>query len=132
MRERGLKVAKWGVALCLALFAYIIFFKFTHLALRCPFFEIFHLFCPGCGSTRLLLALLHGDIQTAFSANCLLFILLPFYLAILIYQLYRYICYNDREIKKPITYFLYFTIAFFVVFAIVRNIYPHPPLVPLK
>lgn len=132
MRTRGLKVAKWGIALCLALFIYILFFKLTHLAFRCPFFVIFHLFCPGCGSTRLLLALLQGDIQTAFSANCLLFILLPFYLAIFFYQLYRYIRYDDREIKKPIMYFLYFTIALFVIFAVVRNLYPHPPLTPLE
>ena len=132
MRERGLKVAKWGIILGLAFFGYYIFFTLTHFALHCPFYEIFHLFCPGCGSTRLLFALIHGDFHTAFNANCLLFVLLPFYFAILIYQIYRYIRFNDREIKKPIMYFLYFTIALFVIFAIVRNIYPHSPLAPLE
>jgi hypothetical protein len=73
---------------------------------------------------------MRGDSVAAFYANSLLFILTPFYLATFLYQSYRYIRYNDREIKKPIQYFLYFTIILFVVFGIIRNIFPIPPLAP--
>ena len=34
--------------------------------------------CPGCGSQRMLHALLHGDIAAAWRFNALLFLLVPF------------------------------------------------------
>ncbi|MBT2209868.1 DUF2752 domain-containing protein [Actinomadura sp. NEAU-AAG5] len=34
-------------------------------------------YCPGCGATRLVHALTHGDAGTAFGFNPLLFLLLP-------------------------------------------------------
>ncbi|MBQ1344379.1 DUF2752 domain-containing protein [Candidatus Saccharibacteria bacterium] len=108
----------------------MIFHNLTHLALFCPFHKFFHLFCPGCGSTRFLLAITRGDLVAAFYANSLLFVLSPFYLAIFLYQSYRYIRYNDRDIRKPVQYFLYFTIILFVIFGIIRNLFPTPPLAP--
>ena len=130
MQERALKLARQGIIPCLAILLYLIFYKLTHIGLFCPFYKIFHIFCPGCGSTRFLLAIMHGDLVAAFYANSLLFILTPFYLVTFLYQSYRYIRYNDREIKKPIQYFLYFTIILFVIFGIIRNIFPIPPLAP--
>lgn len=44
----------------------------------CPFHWATGLFCPGCGSTRTLHALLHGDLATAMSMNPLMVISLPF------------------------------------------------------
>lgn len=35
----------------------------------CPFHEITGLYCPGCGTTRALHALLHGSVQLALSMN---------------------------------------------------------------
>ena len=43
----------------------------------CPFHYLTGLHCPGCGSTRALLALLHGDIARAFRMNSLLVVALP-------------------------------------------------------
>lgn len=37
--------------------------------LFCPFYEITGLYCPGCGGTRSLTALLHGDVLLAFHEN---------------------------------------------------------------
>lgn len=39
----------------------------------CIFYSVTHLHCPGCGSTRALYRLLHGDIGGSLSANILLF-----------------------------------------------------------
>lgn len=36
---------------------------------HCPVHELTSLHCPGCGSTRMLLALLHGDFATALGCN---------------------------------------------------------------
>ena len=130
MRGRALKLVRQGIVPCLAIILYLIFHNLTHLALFCPFHKFFHLFCPGCGSTRFLLAITRGDLVAAFYANSLLFVLSQFYLAIFLYQIYWYIRYNDRDIRKPVQYFLYFTIILFVIFGIIRNLFPTPPLAP--
>jgi hypothetical protein len=43
----------------------------------CPFHWLTGLHCPGCGATRALHALLHGDIAKAFSMNALFVSALP-------------------------------------------------------
>lgn len=43
---------------------------------KCPLYVLTHLHCPGCGATRAVYALLHGDWLTAFRNNILLFPLL--------------------------------------------------------
>ncbi|WP_243717659.1 DUF2752 domain-containing protein [Actinomadura sp. KC345] len=43
----------------------------------CPFLAMTGFYCPGCGMTRLVHALTHGDVGTAFGLNPLLFVLLP-------------------------------------------------------
>ena len=52
----------------------------------CPFRALTGFTCPGCGSTRGLHRLLHGDIVGAFEFNPLLVVSLPF----LLYALVRY------------------------------------------
>ena len=52
----------------------------------CPFRMLTGFNCPGCGSTRGLHRLLHGDVVAAFEFNPLLIISLPF----LLYALMRY------------------------------------------
>jgi hypothetical protein len=43
----------------------------------CPLYALTGLYCPGCGSTRCLHALLHGDLALAFAMNPLLLATLP-------------------------------------------------------
>lgn len=43
--------------------------------LVCLFYELTGLYCPGCGSGRAAIALLHGRVPEAFSHNALLFLL---------------------------------------------------------
>jgi len=52
----------------------------------CPFQALTGFSCPGCGSTRGLHRLLHGDVIAAFQFNPLLVLSLPF----LLYALLRY------------------------------------------
>lgn len=44
---------------------------------KCPLHTLTGWDCPGCGSQRMIHALLHGDIASAFRANALLLCLLP-------------------------------------------------------
>ncbi|WP_243719421.1 DUF2752 domain-containing protein [Actinomadura sp. KC06] len=43
----------------------------------CPFLAMTGYYCPGCGMMRLVHALTHGDVGTAFGFNPLVFVLLP-------------------------------------------------------
>ena len=43
----------------------------------CPFYALTGLYCPGCGSTRCLHALVHFDLATAWAMNPLLLLSLP-------------------------------------------------------
>jgi hypothetical protein len=44
----------------------------------CPLHRATGLYCPGCGSTRAVHCLLHGDLSGALSKNPLLVIAIPF------------------------------------------------------
>ncbi len=43
----------------------------------CPVYHYLHIYCPGCGSTRALAALLHGRVLEAMHYNPLFVMLLP-------------------------------------------------------
>lgn len=66
----------------------------TSLMPKCVFHLATGLDCPGCGSQRLVHALLHGDIRAAWDANALLLILLPFIPAMIWLELTR-----DRHLR---------------------------------
>jgi len=44
---------------------------------RCPFFALTNHYCPGCGATRAVAALLHGHVAAALHFNAAITLLLP-------------------------------------------------------
>ncbi len=48
-----------------------------HFYPQCPVFRYLHLYCPGCGATRALAALLHGQLLAALHYNALVVFLTP-------------------------------------------------------
>ncbi len=55
------------VGLCCLYFALVP--KFPFLSVGCPVQRIFCLYCPGCGGTRAVKALLRGDLLTSVQSN---------------------------------------------------------------
>ena len=76
-----------GLALVLAAgLGYAGWVHLTHLALPCPFHAVTGLWCPGCGVTRMCLALLRLDVSAAWQANAVLLVLLPLLGLLLAYR----------------------------------------------
>ena len=94
----------------------------------CPFRLLTGLNCPGCGSTRALHRLVHGDVIGAFKFNALMMVVLPF----LLYSLARYTIGAIRGRPLPRHYlapaYMWMLLAVIVGFWVVRNtrFYPFP------
>lgn len=94
----------------------------------CPFRTLTGFTCPGCGSTRGLHRLLHGDVVAAFEFNPLMIVALPF----LLFALVRYTAaaVTGRPLKVNRLNAKYIWMLFVVImsFWVFRNtrFYPFP------
>jgi hypothetical protein len=52
-----------------------------HFYPLCPFYAVTHLLCPGCGGTRALYYLVHGNLAEAWHFNALVTLAAPVLLA---------------------------------------------------
>ena len=88
---------------------------------KCTFYLISGIYCPGCGSTRALHALLHGNILYSLRCNILL---LPtgFVFLLLLWK-------TELLLK---TWILYAIISVLIGFTVLRNLpwYPFTLLIP--
>ena len=75
------------------------------------FHQLTGLYCPGCGATRALSAMLHGDLKSSLHNNLLLFPLLTL-IAVLIVK-------PEISLKRP---FAIAIVAVVLLFTILRNI----------
>ena len=78
---------------------------------RCMFHQMTGLYCPGCGATRALSAMLHGDVAASLHNNLLLFPLL----ALIVFLLMR----PQMSFKRPVAVAI---VAVIVAFTVMRNI----------
>jgi hypothetical protein len=114
-----------GIAAVVAVAAAVVFmFDPTRFGIfpPCQLHKLTGLWCPGCGSTRALHQLLHGNLMTAFRFNPLAILLLPLvaYLAVR----------RQRAVIKPI--WIWTLLGVVVAFGVLRNIpaYPFTLLMP--
>ena len=82
----------------------------------CPIKALTGLNCPGCGITRMFVALFHGNIYQAFRYNPLVFIELPI-IAILI-LLYRF----NKKSRKVVNILFIILLVMTIVYGVLRNI----------
>jgi hypothetical protein len=89
---------------------------------QCPFHQLFNLQCPGCGATRALAALLHGDVAAAIHVNALATAFFPLAAA---YGIFAYSRFLKREPIRPPTLppaTVYAALGITLVFGVIRNL----------
>lgn len=70
----------WGSFFAIGTVAYLkVWIPLTGISIPCPIHAVTGLYCPGCGSTRSLTALLKLDFNTALHYNSLIYALVPLY-----------------------------------------------------
>ena len=77
MKTRMLTVLCTAAVLLCAGFFYVFFSSRTGWSMPCLFHTLTALKCPGCGVTRMCMALLRGDLAAAFRCNRAVLILTP-------------------------------------------------------
>lgn len=130
MQKRFVRIVKPAVILLTIGFIYIIIHRLTGFALFCPIYRFLHIYCPGCGVSRMLLHLTRFEFAEAFSSNCVLFCLLPVFLFEALYHGYRYVRYGSGKLSRAENIGAWVIVGILVVFMIVRNLYPIDILIP--
>jgi hypothetical protein len=98
---------------------------------RCFFFMLTGLHCPGCGATRCVHALLHGEVEQALAYNALFVLFSPFLLILGLH--FAYTTWRGRPSGGRLPAgSLYLLLIVLVAFWILRNIdiYPLSLLAP--
>ena len=78
-----------GFAIVMGLFYFFFDPMTTPLMPKCLFHELTGFKCMGCGSQRMIHALLHGNIAEAFRVNALATLSLPFMAFLLVLEILR-------------------------------------------
>lgn len=99
-------------------FAGLIYLKvwlpLTGVGVPCVFRELTGFLCPGCGITRLCLALIDIDLYQAFRFNMLVFLLVPMYVI--------YLLMSRKGWKKTSSMMMGAMVVITLLFGILRNI----------
>lgn len=115
------RLKKAGMA-ALILAAYYGFVRYTGTGIPCLFRFVFHLKCPGCGITHMLLALGKGDLSGAFHSHPVIFCFGPFLLWLLMKSLGNYLFSRKTVWKKWESAGMLVFLAALLSFGILRNI----------
>ena len=122
MKTRAKNLAKnIGIILAVGI-AYYIFFRLTRIGIKCPFNQITGFLCPGCGLSRMLLALIDFNIPLAIYYNAAAFFLLPFWAAVFISYCYEYIKYGKVKMHTWYKIISVASVIVLVIFGIARNL----------
>ena len=122
MKDRLKNELKKVLVILLLAFFYYCFIQIFNIGIPCPFYKLTGYYCPGCGITRMCIALLHLQIKEAFLYNPVCFIILPFIIALIIYHEYTYICTGKQKVSKTENVFLLILIIILILYGILRNV----------
>lgn len=93
-----------------------------HFFLPCIFHEVTGLYCPGCGISRMFVALARLDFSSAWGHNPAILIAMPFLAYLIIYMIVGYLKVGGYTLKRWHNMVLYLLIGYFLLFGILRNL----------
>lgn len=102
--------------------AYFVFVKLTGWSLPCIFHKIFNLYCPGCGISRMFLALFALDFKLAAQSNLFVFV---FFVPVLVFMFFRakkFVFQGNTSYSKTENVLVIITTVLAVLFGILRNV----------
>lgn len=100
---------------------YTLLTYFTNFGIPCLFYTITGLQCPGCGISRMFLALFQLDFAAAFHYNAAVLCLLPLFILVGVRKIYLYIRYNrKKDLLSDIG--VWGMIVVLILFGVLRNI----------
>ena len=121
-KARRHKLIAWaGLILGIGL-AYALFVRLTGLAVPRPFHLVTGLLCPGCGVTRMSLALLRLDFAAAWQANPALLLLLPVLAGLLGQVALRYVKTGQARLSPGQNTLVWAMVLALLLYGIGRNL----------
>lgn len=123
MKDRIKKVIL-TLSICLFIFIGYYYLNYQYsFSIPCVFYKLTGYYCPGCGITRCLFSLLSLNFYEAFMYNQLVFILLPFIVVYIGYEIYLYIWDKEDKIVKKIPNIIWIlSLIITIIFGILRNL----------
>lgn len=123
MKKRIFNIISTIVLCIFFIYGYLFLYQKYNIGIPCIIHEITGLYCPGCGITRCLFALVQGEFHKAFMYNQLIVLLLPILAIYYTLNTYYYITGKDNIMIKKIPNYVYIILLIIVIsFGIIRNI----------
>lgn len=122
MQRRLFHVLRTVGLLILLGLLYALWGSLTRLWLPCPFHLLTGLDCPGCGVTRMCLALLRLDLSAAWSANPGMLVLAPLLLGLLSWHAVTYIRTGNRHFTRGQTFLCWTLVGLLFLHGLLRNL----------
>lgn len=121
-KKRLYHILKIALALLIAGLFYAWLVITTGWKIPCVFYTVTGWLCPGCGITRMCIALLQGDILSAMQYNIGLTLLSPLFAVLAGSFLWRYVFFGTVKLTKIQEGCIWAAVVFLLLFAVVRNL----------
>ena len=102
-------------------FAYYVWLLITDIKIPCVFYTVTGYLCPGCGTTRMAMALLRFDFVKAFSYNGAMFFVLPALGVVFLFETIRYVVLGIKKETVFSKIVLWGSGIGLLIFGILRN-----------
>ena len=99
-KKRFVRIITYTSCILIAGLLYGIFVSYTGIAIPCPIYTTTGFQCPGCGATRMCLALMRFDFRKAFLFNPVLFQLIVPLGAVFLGRAVTYVQDGSKKIKR--------------------------------
>ena len=113
---------RYGALLTIG-FIYLMINLFVGYGIPCVFNKCTGLQCPGCGATRMAMALAGFDFVSAFKYNAFLFVTGPFILGSIIFNEVRFVRTGHRPSSKWGAVMIVMLILA-LIYGVLRNVFP--------